>query len=81
MRQRQSQVRSSYRAAAKVLVASADPRDQALGRSVEAFVKAMPAPVSRRVALARSIAVEGAKNPEVSVSKDLGPDKDRTRGR
>lgn len=81
MRQRQAQVRSTYRAAAKVLAASSDPKDQALGRSVEAFVKAMPAPVSRRVAMARSIAVEGGRKPEVTAAKDVGPGKDRTRGR
>ncbi|WP_200941405.1 relaxase/mobilization nuclease domain-containing protein [Caulobacter sp. Root1455] len=83
MRQRQAQVRSSYRAAAKVLEASVDPRDQALGRSVEAFVKAMPAPVSRRVTLARTL-VEGGKQIEPAkavTEKSRGPGKDRSRGR
>ncbi len=83
MRRRQAQVRATYQAAAKVLAASADPRDQALAKDVQAFVKSMPPPVSRKVALARQMVVERQRartGPEAAADRP-GPDKGRGRGR
>lgn len=77
MRRRQAQVRATYQAAAKVLAASGDPRDQALAKDVQAFVKSMPPPVSRKVALARQIVVERQRartGPEATPGRP-GPDK------
>lgn len=83
MRQRQQEVRATYQAAARVLAASGDPQDKALARDVQAFVKAMPAPVSRKVAMARQIAVEGqrARRPVEPGPERPGPDKGRGRSR
>ncbi|MCR5876842.1 hypothetical protein LRS10_23420 [Phenylobacterium sp. J426] len=83
MRRRQAQVRATYQAAAKVLAASADPRDQALAKDVKAFVSAMPPPVSRKVALARQIVVErqAARNRPQADPERPGPEKGRGRGR
>lgn len=83
MRRRQAQVRATYQAAAKVLAASGDPRDQALAKDVQAFVKSMPPPVSRKVALARQIVVERQRartGPEATPDRP-GPDKGRGRSR
>jgi hypothetical protein len=83
MRRRQAQVRATYQAAAKVLAASADPRDQALAKDVQAFVKSMPPPVSRKVALARQMVVERQRartGPEAAADRP-GPDKGRCRCR
>lgn len=52
---RQAQVRRTYLAQARLLSASADPRDRDLGAKVAAFVRAMPAPDSQRMALAREL--------------------------
>jgi hypothetical protein len=83
MRRRQAQVRATYQAAAKVLAASGDPHDQALAKDVQAFVKSMPPPVSRKVALARQIVVERQRartGPETTPDRP-GPDKGRGRSR
>ena len=83
MRRRQAEFRATYQAAAKVLAASGDPRDQALSREVQAFVKSMPAPVSRKVALARQMVVERQRartGPEATPDRPA-PDKGRGRGR
>jgi len=83
MRQRQAQVRATYQAAAKMLAASGDPRDQALAKDVQAFVKSMPPPVSRKVAMARQIVVERQRartGPEATPDRP-GPDKGRGRSR
>lgn len=83
MRRRQAQVRATYQAAARVLAASADPRDQALAKDVQAFVKAMPSPVSRKVALARQMVVERQSTrtrPEAAPER-RGPDKGEGRSR
>ena len=81
MLQRQAEVRSTYQAAARVLAASADPKDKALARDVQAFVKAMPAPVSRKVAMARQIAVDGQRARPASEPKPDRPGPDKGRGR
>lgn len=60
---RQRQTRMLYLAQARLLQASADEADQALGRAVEAFVRAMPAPDSQRLALARALREAGARAP------------------
>lgn len=57
---RQAQVRGLYLAQAYVLQRSGDPADQALGSKVEAFVRAMPAPDSQRLALARELRAANA---------------------
>lgn len=51
----QTQVRGLYLAQARVLEASREPRDQTLGRKLKEFVCAMPAPDTRRLALAREL--------------------------
>ena len=51
----QRQLRQTYRDQAKLLRASKDLADQKLGRAVEAFVRAMPAPDSQRLAFARAL--------------------------
>lgn len=83
MRLRQAEVRSTYQAAARVLAASADPLDKALARDVQAFVKAMPAPVSRKVAMARQIVVESqrTRRPAEPGPERPGPNKGRGRSR
>ncbi len=82
MRLRQAEVRSTYQAAARVLAASADPLDKALAQDVQAFVKAMPAPVSRKVAMARQIVVESQRTrPAKPAPERPGPDKGRGRSR
>ena len=53
--QRQRSIRSLYLAQAQLLKGSGWEADRALGDKVEAFVKAMPAPDSQRLALAREL--------------------------
>lgn len=79
---RQRQVRALYLAQARLLQASPEPADQALGREVAAFVASMPEPDSRRLALARALRAANAE-----IGRDLSPapggrdDPDRQRGR
>lgn len=65
---RQAKVRGLYLAQARLLAASADPRDRALAARVEAFVRAMPQPDSRRLALAREL--RAAQGPVRQREKD-----------
>lgn len=58
--ERQARVRGLYLAQARLLGRSADPRDRALAARVEAFVRAMPQPDSRRLALARELRAANA---------------------
>jgi hypothetical protein len=60
---RQGVIRGLYLAQAKLLQASGDGGDRALGREVEAFVKAMPQPDSQRLALARGLRA-AARSPD-----------------
>lgn len=62
---RQQRVRASYAAQAALLLASEDASDRRLGEAVLRFVAAMPAPDSRRLALARELraANERARDP------------------
>ena len=53
--EQQAKIRGLYLAQAHLLERSADPVDQALGAKVEAFLRAMPAPDSQRLALAREL--------------------------
>jgi hypothetical protein len=77
---RQDQVRAAYLAEAERLSASQDLADQVLARKVEAFVAAMPEPLSRRQKLAREL---------TAINKALGqrerertsPAEDRERSR
>lgn len=52
---RQARIRGLYLAQARLLVQSNDQKDRELARAVVAFVQAMPAPDSRRLALAREL--------------------------
>lgn len=84
MRRRQAHIRATYMEAARVLSASGNAKDRALARDVETFVKAMPAPVSRRVAMARGMVVEARQrdqsSPEAKPERPA-PGKDRPRER
>lgn len=72
---RQAQVRGLYLAQAQVLQRSTDPADQALGAKVEAFVRAMPAPDSQRLALARELRARASERGHEPIS----PGKNRER--
>jgi len=52
---RQAQVRAAYRQQADLLQRSGDPQLQRLGAALESFVAQMPAPDTRRLALAREL--------------------------
>jgi len=56
-----------------LLTTSADPRDRVLAAKVEAFVRAMPQPDSRRLALARALRKADEQ------SRDAGRDKGKDR--
>jgi hypothetical protein len=72
---RQQSVRSLYLTQARLLQASADAGDRVLGAKVEAFVRDMPAPDTRRLALARELrAAAVARDP-----KRVDGDKERGR--
>jgi len=58
---RQAAIRGLYLAQAKVLQRSAAAEDRELGRRVEQFVQAMPAPDSQRLALARELRAANAR--------------------
>lgn len=70
---RQGKVRGLYLAQARLLTTSADPRDRVLAAKVEAFVRAMPQPDSRRLALARALRKADEQ------SRDAGRDKGKDR--
>ena len=53
--ERQAKVRGLYLAQAQLLARSGDPADRALGAKVAAFVRSMPQPDTRRLALAREL--------------------------
>jgi type IV secretory pathway VirD2 relaxase len=53
--ERQTNVRRVYLAQARLLGSSADPLDRELGARLEVFVRSMPQPDSRRLALAREL--------------------------
>jgi hypothetical protein len=53
--QRQQRVRALYLAQARLLQGSGDVADRRLGMAVEAFVRGMPQPDSRRLAIARQL--------------------------
>ncbi len=57
--ERQAQTRALYLDQARLLQRSTDAGDKALGARVEAFVRAMPQPDSRRLALARELRAAG----------------------
>lgn len=63
---RQAKVRGLYLAQARLLARSPDPSDRQLADRVEAFVRAMLQPDSRRLALARELRTANtpARNPE-----------------
>jgi hypothetical protein len=58
---RQQRIRGLYLAQAGLLQRSHDDADRLLGRKVEAYVRAMPAPDTQRLALARELRAANAK--------------------
>jgi type IV secretory pathway VirD2 relaxase len=70
---RQRRTRGLYLAQARVLAASSDPRDRALGRAVAGFVAGMPTPDSQRLALARELRAANRR------PRDHGRDPPRSR--
>lgn len=65
--EQQSRIRRLYLAQAKLLQASRDPADRALGLQVETFVRTLPPPDTERLVLARALraANERARKREV----------------
>lgn len=61
MAMRQRRIRALYLAQAKLLASSQHAADRALAEQVEAYVRAMPAPDSRRLALARALRAVNAQ--------------------
>jgi hypothetical protein len=59
---RQARIRGLYRAQARLLRSTGDLRDAALAEAVERFVAGMPAPDTRRLALAREL--RDARGPD-----------------
>lgn len=72
--ERQAGVRRTYLAQAELLKLSRSPADRALGEKVEAFVRSMPAPDSRRLALARELR---AANRRMAQDRPAGRDRER----
>lgn len=70
--ERQRRVRAIYLAQARLLQASSDEQDRALGKAVEVFVRGMPAPDSQRLALARELRQlnQAAKRTRASPARD-----------
>lgn len=69
---RQARLRGMYLAQAALLARSTDPDDRGLAEAVRRFVKAMPAPETRRMRLARELAAPSAPGRR-------GPDRGRSR--
>ncbi|WP_293350572.1 relaxase/mobilization nuclease domain-containing protein [Phenylobacterium sp.] len=73
---RQAQVRRIYLAQARLLQASTDPADRALGADVGVFVRSLRPPDTERLALARALRDANEKSrPSV---RPLGPQRDRS---
>lgn len=72
--ERQARVRGLYLAQAQLLGRSPDATDRTLGAKVEAFVRSMPQPDTRRLALARELraanAALGREKPEGGRERD-----------
>jgi hypothetical protein len=77
--QRQRRVRALYLGQARLLQASDNPSDRALGRAVEDFVKGMPAPDTQRLALARELRAANAKLRDRPADQDRSERRGRTR--
>lgn len=69
---RQASIRRLYLAQAALLRGSEDPGDRELGREVEAWVRGLPAPASRRLELARDLREKG-RSPAVREPPSRGP--------
>ncbi len=73
---RQAQIRTAYLAQARLLQGSPHPEDRRLGDAVEAFLRTLPAPLTRRIALAR--ALRAANQPlqsEHDAERRRGPER------
>lgn len=76
---RQREVRGLYEAQARLLQRSADPEDRRLGDAVIAFVRDMPAPDTRRLALARALRAANARLAAMDRDRRASGAPDRTR--
>jgi type IV secretory pathway VirD2 relaxase len=79
---RQAQIRGIYLAEAALLSRSPDPADRDLAQAVEAFVRAMPAPDSQRLALARELReadLRARDGPARPGPPGAGPDRGKSR--
>ena len=74
---RQASIRATYLAQAKLLQRSSGAEDRALGEEVELFVRQMPAPDSRRLALARELRSANSRT-RCRGSDELDRSKDRS---
>jgi type IV secretory pathway VirD2 relaxase len=83
MSARQARVRGLYLAQAALLRASAEGADRELAEAVEAFVRAMPAPDSQRLAMARELRAAAEPPPPGAepskASEARGQDRGRSR--
>ena len=70
---RQAQTRARYLAEARLLMASTDEADRALGREVEAFVRGMPQPDTQRLALARELRAANERAGTARQGQDKPP--------
>lgn len=68
--ERQRQVRTVYLAQARLLQRCGKPQDRDLGFRLEAFVRAMPAPDTQRLELARELRAAAALDRQRPPSKD-----------
>ncbi len=73
--ERQARVRGLYLAQAQLLARSGSPADRALGAEVAAFVRSMPQPDTRRLALARELRAANASL--IRDKPNNGRDRDR----
>ncbi|MNS06490.1 hypothetical protein D3C72_379160 [compost metagenome] len=72
--ERQRLIRRAYVAEALALARSSDPEERELGRLVEAFVRSLPKPETRRMRLRDEIAaVRDRANGEATRSLDPDP--------
>lgn len=72
---RQARIRGLYLAQAQLLAQSPEDRDKQLAREVVAFVRGMPAPDSRRLALARDLRAASQGMERNAPSNERGRDR------
>ena len=72
---RQASIRSIWLAQARLLLESPEPADRALGVRAAAFVRAMPAPDTQRLAMARELRAAATKATDRSDGERRGRDR------